>query len=105
MGKILHYASVRLVIRLYAAFMHLPIVMRYYEGIAVQAKYLYRTSDLYRLRWEACGIDYADECFRPDSTDAWLFFQKARRAPIIIRMAHLRDALLSREPRPYELES
>ena len=71
----------------------------YYRGLAVQARYLYRTSDLFRSRWEALGYDYAMESFEGDT--GIHFFYKARKEHWWIRSAIFVDATLGREPRPY----
>lgn len=72
----------------------------YYRGLAVQAEYLYRTSDFFRFRWEALGYDYAVESFR-DGETGYLFFKKAQREHWYIRWNIFLDATLGRTPRPY----
>jgi len=55
----------------------------YYRGIAVQAKYLYRTSDLFKERWKGFSYEYAKQGLTGDI--GIRFFNEARRAPWRIR--------------------
>lgn len=72
----------------------------YYAGLGAQARHLYRTSDLFRYRWEALGYDYAMESF---DGDAFHFFCKAKQENWQIRLQIFVDATFGRKPRAYYL--
>jgi len=74
----------------------------YYAGLAVQAHYLYRTSDLFRLRWEALGYQYAEESFH-NGEIGFHFVRKAQKEHWYIRFRIFLDATLGRPARPYEM--
>lgn len=74
----------------------------YYQGLAVQARYLYRTSDMFKLRWEALGYDYAIESFAGET--GLYFFDKARNEHWRIRLQIFVDATLGRNLKPYDSE-
>ncbi|MEK7118001.1 MAG: hypothetical protein AAB869_00130 [Patescibacteria group bacterium] len=73
----------------------------YYRGLAVQARYLYRTSELFKLRWQALGYEYAMESFEGET--GLYFFDKTRKEHWRIRLHIFVDATCGRKPRPYYL--
>ena len=70
----------------------------YYAGLAVQAEYLYRQSELYKNRWRVMGQEFADEAFKGD---ALLFFHHAQHGPWLIKFMIFIDATLGKAPTPY----
>ncbi|HXK41025.1 MAG: hypothetical protein A3G45_00300 [Candidatus Staskawiczbacteria bacterium RIFCSPLOWO2_12_FULL_37_15] len=52
----------------------------YYSRLAVQARYLYRQSSLFKDRWQHIGLDYAENSFE-DVADH--FFRKAKKEHIL----------------------
>lgn len=70
----------------------------YYGRLGVQARYLYRHSQLFRDRWQEIDLDFAESTF--DSV-AIHFFHKAQKEHILIRGRILLDSILGRPPRPY----
>lgn len=77
------------------------VLAPYYDGLAVQARYLYRTSDLFRFRWEALGYDFAMDL---DKDTGLYFMHKARQEHWYVRLRIFLDATLGRKPRPYEYD-
>lgn len=74
----------------------------YYIRIAVQARYLYRQSELFRLRWQELGLDYAEQSFDDDLGGiGQYFFHKAQQSPWIVKRRIVADWLLGRPPQPY----
>lgn len=71
----------------------------YYRGLGVQARWLYQNSDLFRLRKEAMGEEYALESF--DGDCALHFWYKAKKEHWRIRLRIFVDATLGREPKAY----
>jgi len=78
----------------------------YYYGLAIQARFLYRQSDLFKLRWQELGLVFAEKSFddTDDTDDGVFFFRKAQKEPFIIRFCIFVDALAGKEPRPYYLK-
>ena len=74
---------------------------RYYDGLAVQAHFLYRQSWIYKERWQQMGYDYAQNSFE---SVAKHFFYKAQEEPFVIKWHIFCDAFWGREPRPYYIE-
>lgn len=74
----------------------------YYNGLLVQASFLYRQSELYKERRLQMGLDFAEECFKEDVV---YFFHKACQEPILIRTQIFLDAACGREPVAYYLEN
>lgn len=76
----------------------------YYTRIAIQARYLYRQSELFRLRWQELGLDYAEESFDNDLRGIGQhFFHKAQKSPWIVRKRIITDWLLGRPAQPYAI--
>ncbi len=75
----------------------------YYNGLAVQAGYLYRQSDLFKFRWQELGLAYAENTFMENKGEQLHFFEKARKEPLWIRFNIFLDGLTGREYRPYYL--
>ena len=75
----------------------------YYERLAVQARFLYRQSDLFKLRWRELGLEYAESSFLNPVTGIY-FFEKAKHAPLAIRLKLFKDALTNRPMQAYYLE-
>lgn len=72
----------------------------YYGRLAVQAKYLYRQSNLFKMRWQEIGLDYAEAGFEDQ---AGYFFWKAKQSPWAIKREIIIDSILGRPARPYAL--
>lgn len=90
----------KLIFLLYKNFLQLNIVQRYYAGLAVQARFLYQQSPLFKYRWQELGLDFAKESF-DNTSDGEYFFHKAQKEPFKIRFQIFLDAISSKEPRPY----
>lgn len=71
----------------------------YYRRLGVQARYLYRSSQLFKERYQQAGLDYAESSF-PGET-ASHFFWKAGKGPMRIRFQIFLDFLLNRPEQPY----
>lgn len=93
----------KLIFLLYKNFLQLKIVQRYYEGLAVQTRFLYQQSELFKLRWQEMGLDFARESFEKSELDQQYFFWKAKQEPFRIRFQIFVDAITGKEPRPYYL--
>lgn len=78
------------------------ILESYYTGLAVQARFLYQQSELFKLRWRELGLDFARESFY-NTSDGEFFFRKAQKEPFRIRFQIFIDAISGKEPRPYYL--
>ncbi|OGN04224.1 MAG: hypothetical protein A3B99_03530 [Candidatus Yanofskybacteria bacterium RIFCSPHIGHO2_02_FULL_44_12b] len=70
----------------------------YYARLAVQARYLYRQSDLFKMRWQELDLNYAENTFDNVATH---FFRKAKSGPAVIRRRIFMDWILNRPPQPY----
>lgn len=79
------------------------LLWRYYEGLAVQTRFLYQQSELFKLRWQEMGLDFARDSFEKNESDQQYFFWKAKQEPFRIRFQIFIDALTGKEPRPYYL--
>lgn len=76
----------------------------YYNRIAVQARYIYRQSSLFKERWQEVGLDYAEKSFDDDLNGIGQYFAwKARNSPWPIKKQIILDWLLSRPARPYAI--
>lgn len=76
----------------------------YYTRIGVQARYLYRQSELFRLRWQELGLNYAEESFDNDLRGIGQhFFHKAQQSPWIVKKRIITDWLLGRPAQPYAI--
>jgi hypothetical protein len=74
---------------------------RYYIGVGMQARYLYRQSLLFKYRWKEMGLDHAESSFEKGENEQVYFFRKAQQEPFLIRARIFYDALLKREPKAY----
>lgn len=72
----------------------------YYARLCVRARYLYRSSQLFKDRWQQIGLDYAEESF--DNVGEH-FFHKAKKEHVLIRGRIMLDSILGRPPRPYAI--
>ncbi len=70
----------------------------YMQGLMVQAKFLYKQSDLFKARYQIFGIEFAEQTFEQN---VFYFFQKAKQEPFIIRAKIFFDATLGKAPKPY----
>lgn len=70
----------------------------YYIRLLHQANFLYRQSDLFKLRWQEFGLDFAEKFF---DSDAKYFLWKAKNQPFRIRWQLFLDGLLNRELQTY----
>lgn len=75
---------------------------QYYTSLAVQARFLYQQSPLFKYRWQELGLDFARESF-DNTNDGEYFFRKAQKEPFKIRFRIFLDAISGKEPRPYYL--
>lgn len=76
----------------------------YYTRLGVQARYLYRQSELFKIRWQEFGLDYAENSFDNDLGGVGQhFFWKARHSPWPIKKRIILDWLLKRPAQPYAL--
>lgn len=75
----------------------------YYNRLAIQAAFLYGQSELFKLRWQELGSEYAESSFAAPGTGMY-FFEKAKRAPLEIRWQLLKDSLARRPMRAYYME-
>ncbi len=80
------------------------LLKRYYAGLAVQTRFLYQRSELFKTRWQEMGLDFARESFEKSELDQQYFFWKAQQEPFCIRFQIFIDAITGKEPRPYYLE-
>ena len=74
--------------------------MPYYEHLLVQARYIYSQSELYRLRRNEQGMEFAENAFE-ENVDH--FFWKAKKEPFQIRARIFFDSLVNKKPRAYFL--
>lgn len=72
----------------------------YYIRLLFQAEFLYRQSELFNLRWQQLGLEFARESF---ASNAEHFLWKARREPLRIRLQLFLDGLFDREMKSYYL--
>ncbi len=70
----------------------------YIEGLIIQARFLYRQSDLFKERLYYFGLETAEKLFEKDAV---FFFNKAKKEPLPIRLRIFIDATLNRKQRPY----
>ena len=70
----------------------------YYDRLMYQANFLYRQSDLFKMRWQQMGLDFAEKSFEGDVK---LFFWKAQNESFRIRLQLFLDGLLNREIKSY----
>ncbi len=75
----------------------------YYEGLAIQAQYLYRQSERYKTRWQLLGREYAEKEF--GEFDMKYFYRLAKKEPFLIKLNILMDGLLGRERQGYYINS
>ena len=68
------------------------------QGLAVQAKFLYRQSDLFKNRYQQLGLEFAEQTFEQN---AFYFFKKAQEEPFIIKAKIFFDAVSGKKPKPY----
>ncbi len=74
------------------------LLSSYYDRLYHQAKFLYRQSDLFKLRWQEFGLDFAEKTYERDSI---IFLNLAKKEPIRIRWQLFLDGLLNRELQTY----
>lgn len=74
----------------------------YYEGLLVQARFLYRQHFWFKERRQVLGLAYAEEAFVQDAEH---FFRLAKKEPWEIRLRIFWDATRGRAPRPYYIGS
>lgn len=72
----------------------------YYNRLAIQAVFLYKQSELFKLRWQELRLEYATASFKAPGTGMY-FLEKAKRAPLQIRWQLLKDSLAKRPMRAY----
>lgn len=70
----------------------------YHIRLAYQARYLYRQSELFRLRRDAMGLEFADTSFKYDQIHFW---HKAQKEPLQIRLRLFLDGLQGKELMAY----
>lgn len=70
------------------------LLKRYYAGLAVQARFLYRQSKLYKLRWQEVSYDFSEEMWEQSGL---MFFEKAKKEPLIIRVKIFYDTMILRK--------
>ena len=87
---------------LYKKFLQLEITKQYYVGLAVQARFLYRQSTLFKDRWQQIGLKFAEETFENTETGEY-FFHKAQKEPFMIRFQIFLDTITGKEPTAYYL--
>lgn len=75
----------------------------YYNRLAAQAEFLYRQSDLFKLRWQQLGLEYAESSFTENGMGMH-FFEKAKHASLEIRWQLLKDSLTGQPIRVYYLK-
>ena len=76
----------------------------YYLRLAMQARYLYRSSQLFKDRWQQIGLDYAEQSFEEDfGYIGRHFFWKAQNSPWPIKKQIIFDWLLNRPEQPYAI--
>ncbi len=95
----------KLIFLFYKKFIQLKwkLLGSYYTGLAVQARFLYQQSELFKLRWQELGLDFAKESF-DNTSDGEYFFRKAQKEPFIIRFNIFLNAVTGKEPRPYYIK-
>ncbi len=76
----------------------------YYNGLAVQTYFLYRQSELFKLRWQEMGLDFALESFKNNPDEQMFFFHKAQKEPFIIKFNIFMDAITGKELHPYYIK-
>ncbi len=89
------------ILLLYGKYLESPLIQRYYAGLAVQARYLYQQSELFKLRWQEMGLVFARDGFEQDGE---YFFRKAQKEPLRIRLQILLDAFGKKESKPYYIQ-
>lgn len=89
----------KLIFLLYKNYIQLKwkIFWRYYAGLAVQARFLYQQSPLFKYRWQEMGLDFARESFDNTPSDGEYFFWKARKEPFKIRWQIFLDAITEKK--------
>ena len=76
----------------------------YYTRLAVQARYLYRQSSLFKDRWQEISLDYAENSFDDDLDGIGKYFAwKARNSPWPIKKRIILDWIFGRPPQPYAI--
>ncbi len=76
----------------------------YYVRFGVQARYLYKQSQLFKDRWQQMGLDYAYQSFDDDLGGVGQhFFRKAQHSPWPIKKRIILDWLLGRPINAYAL--
>ena len=76
----------------------------YYIRLGVQARYLYRSSQLFNDRWQQMGLDYAYQSFDDDLNGiGQYFFRKARHSPWPIKKRIVIDWFLGRPAQAYAI--
>ncbi len=99
MLQVLYYKFAKLYIGLKWA-----ILKGYYLRLAVQARYLYRSSQLFKDRWQQIDLDYAEQSFENDLSGVGrYFFWKAQHSPWPIKKQIILDWLLNRSEQPYAI--
>jgi hypothetical protein len=85
---------------LYVLFLELRyrLLKPYFSSLAIQARFLYRQSDLFKNRYQQLGLEAAEKLFEKDAIS---FFKKAQKEPLIIRLQLFFDATFGREQRAY----
>ncbi len=76
----------------------------YYRGLSVQTHFLYKQSELFKLRWQEMGLDFALKSFKNNPDEQMFFFRKAQKEPLIIRFNILMDVLTGKELGPYYIK-
>lgn len=80
------------------------ILEPYYVGLAVQTRFLYRQSTLFKDRWQQVGLEFAEQSFENNKNEQTHFFRKAQKEPFSIRFQIFWDTMIKKEkPTPYYL--
>lgn len=69
------------------------ILGRYYQALAIQARFLYRQSPLFQYRYQELGLQFALDAFNAENSDGLHFFSCAKNEPLQIRARLFLDAI------------
>lgn len=76
------------------------ILQDYIVRVDTQAYQLYKESQLFNLRWQEMGLEFAEESYKQDR---FFFIDKVRKGPLPIRLRLFRDFLMRAPHNAYYL--
>jgi len=76
------------------------ILRDYIVRVDIQAHQLYKESQLFNLRWQELGLEYAEQSYEQEK---FIFIDKVRKGSLLIRLQLLWDSIIGAPYQAYYL--